>query len=124
MKIQMKDGSRGMDHQEDFRACMRRGIACVLVLPILMAAMACTREKEEDARIDPIPVPEAPATPALSVPVREEPQIVTGQQPKTLVPEDQIPTQEDYEEEAAALISAANLDAALDELGREIEVQE
>ena len=45
---------------------------------------------------------------------------VPGPEPKTALADDAIPTEEDFESEAEQGINAANLEASLDQLDREI----
>ena len=76
----------------------------------LVAFLGCSRsEKAEPA-----------SQPAASVAQAEAPAAVVGAEPVTKIADDQIPTEEDFESEAERKISASNLEAALDELEREI----
>jgi len=83
---------------------------CLLTLGLaLMITAGCETTKAPPPAPTPAPAP-AP-TPVISVP---------GAEPKTVLADDQLPTEEDFENEAEQSITTANRAAALDQLEKEI----
>lgn len=91
----------------------RLGMASLLVL----AFAACDRGEKAEPELKEVQV--AIPTPAAGL-TAAAPAVVLGDEPTTTVPDDTPPTEEDYETEAAKMISGENLDDALDELERQI----
>lgn len=95
---------------------MRSLFRVTLIALATLAGSACQRSDRAEPHADPEPrttdEPPAPRAPAAS---RE----TTSREPRTRV-DDGIPTEEDYEAEAAALITPATLEAELAKLEAEI----
>ena len=84
-------------------------IARLVPLAVLLVAFGCAK-KEEPA---PAPAPEPPPAATTAAPSPEP----------TAAVADDLPTEEDFEEEAAKEVTAANLDAKLDALEKEINAE-
>ena len=85
---------------------MKGSLVC-LTTALLFAGTAC---EEKTTALEPPPLPAAPASAAQPAPPAPEP-----------LSDDDIPTQMDFEEEAARRITAeSNLEAELDGIEREI----
>jgi hypothetical protein len=78
------------------------------VAALLLLAASCAK-KEEPA---PAPAPEPPPAATTAAPA-----------PAPSAAVDDVPTEEDFEEEAAKEVTAANLDAQLDALEKEINAE-
>ena len=101
---------------------MTRWIHPLCAVTLMVAA--CGKKQEATKSDEPaaaIPAPPADsASSAQPAPPEPPPAVVAGAEPTTEIDADEVPTEEDFEEEAERKITAANLEAALDELEREI----
>jgi hypothetical protein len=89
----------------------------VVISSLALSLSACKKETAPEKE-----APETAATPAAQIPkpaVPDSPAAAAEALPLTEVT-DGIPTEEDYEEEAAQTISASNLETELDKLEAEI----
>lgn len=77
----------------------------------LLITAGCEKAEAPTPAPPPPPPTAAPAATAIDV---------LGAEPKTTIADDQIPTEEDFENEAAQRISPQNQAAALDQLEKEI----
>ncbi len=77
---------------------------------VALLLLACEREA-------PAPAPQAPPAPP------QETTAVAPKAPETSVDLDSIAVEEDFEQEAETRVNAANLEATLDELEKEIDRQ-
>jgi hypothetical protein len=78
------------------------------LVPLLLLVAACEKQ-EPPAPPEPAPEPPPAATTAAPAPAPSA--------------ESDLPTEEDFEEEAAKQVTAANLDAQLDALEKEINAE-
>lgn len=99
----------------------RRALPLLLGLCVALGAAGCDFLSKERKRVENLLASgEAPATPSLAPPPSPTPAPATTMAGATSLSDERVPTPEDFEQQAAREITAANLQAELDRLSKAI----